>query len=121
MQYYYFIGFILLIIITLVVFISIKPAKKVPEEFLSHYLFLEKNLKNFNSTLFIRELQLFTKKVISVKFNKPQIYFTNPNLITKIYNWNIVNFLSKINSLDITLELSFKQKNDLLKELKKIL
>ena len=76
-----------------------------------------KREKNLNG------LELFIKKVISIKFKKPEIYFLKPNLITKVYNWKIVTLLKEVDeySKNIDLKSNKKLKKKLLKDLKNIL
>ena len=79
--------FLIFFIFTLILLIYKKYfTKKIPEIFIKNYNYILENIDNFTDELFYRELELFIKKVISIKFKKPEIYFLKPNLITKVYN-----------------------------------
>lgn len=124
MQIYIYFGLILALLIILWYFFYKKYYEiKVPEIFLKNYNFLVENLYEFSDELFYRELELFIKKVISIKFKKPEIYFLKPNLITKIYNWKIVVLLKEVDEFSKNADLitNKKLKKKLLKDLKNIL
>ncbi len=116
--------FLIFFIFTLILLIYKKYfTKKIPEIFIKNYNYILENIDNFTDELFYRELELFIKKVISIKFKKPEIYFLKPNLITKVYNWKIVTLLKEVDeySKNIDLKSNKKLKKKLLKDLKNIL
>lgn len=116
--------FLIFFIFTLILLIYKKYfTKKIPEIFIKNYNYILENIDNFTDELFYRELELFIKKVISIKFKKPEIYFLKPNLITKVYNWKIVTLLNEVDefSKNVDLKSNKKLKNKLLKDLKNIL
>ena len=124
MQIYIYFGLILVLLIILLYFLYKKYfTKKIPEIFIKNYNYILENIDNFTDELFYRELELFIKKVISIKFKKPEIYFLKPNLITKVYNWKIVTLLKEVDeySKNIDLKSNKKLKKKLLKDLKNIL
>lgn len=94
MQIYIYFGLILVLLIILLYFLY-KIFWKFWNIYKSYNYILE-NLDEFSDELFYRELELFIKKVISIKFKKPEIYFLKPNLITKVYNWRIVVLLKEV-------------------------
>lgn len=124
MQIYIYFGLILVLLIILLYFLYKNYfTKKIPEIFIKNYNYILENLDEFSDELFYRELELFIKKVISIKFKKPEIYFLKPNLITKVYNWKIVTLLKEVDeySKNIDLKSNKKLKKKLLKDLKNIL
>lgn len=124
MQIYIYFGLILVLLIILLYFLYKNYfTKKIPEIFIKNYNYILENIDNFTDELFYRELELFIKKVISIKFKKPEIYFLKPNLITKVYNWKIVTLLKEVDeySKNIDLKSNKKLKKKLLKDLKNIL
>jgi len=89
------------------------------------FFYLKKNINNFNSDIFYRELELFIKKIISIKFRKPEILYLNTEFIIKTYNWKLINILKEISlitsDIDKINQNKYKKRllNKLLKELKK--
>lgn len=95
-EYFYIIVWIVIFLILFIFYIKYLSYKKLNIKYRDHFLYLKNNLKKLESEIFYREVELFIKKVISIKFKKSEIYYLNTDFVVKTYNWNLIEILKEI-------------------------
>lgn len=124
-EYFYIIVWIVIFLILLIFYIKYLSYKKLNIKYRDHFLYLKNNLKKLESEIFYREVELFIKKVISIKFKKSEIYYLNTDFVVKTYNWNLIEILKEIQIITSNIDkihlTKFKKSilKKLFKELKK--
>lgn len=121
MNEYFYIIFWIVIFIILFLFFRYLSYKNLNIKYRDHFFYLKNNLKILESEIFYREVELFIKKVISIRFKKSEIYYLNTDFVVKTYNWKLIEILKEI--LKITSDIdkihSKKIKKQILKKLLK--
>lgn len=124
-EYFYIIVWIVIFLILFIFYIKYLSYKKLNIKYRDHFLYLKNNLKKLESEIFYREVELFIKKVISIKFKKSEIYYLNTDFVVKTYNWNLIEILKEIQIITSNIDkihlTKFKKSilKKLFKELKK--
>lgn len=121
MNEYFYIIFWIIFFIILFLFFRYLSYKNLNIKYRDHFFYLKNNLKILESEIFYREVELFIKKVISIRFKKSEIYYLNTDFVVKTYNWKLIEILKEI--LKITSDIdkihSRKIKKQILKKLLK--